>query len=365
MKKPLLLLALLAAFICASSFTQKPKQQKKPNIILLIGDGMGITQLSTAFYYKEDPNVARFPVVGLSRTSSSKEKITDSAAGATALACGKKTYNGAIAVNEQGDSLATLVELLSLRGYQTGLVATSSITHATPACFYAHVPSREMEEEIAAQLMQSEVDFFAGGGRTFFTDRKDKRNLLQQERFVIETEKLGATDLAAGKRYGFLLAEDGMPKVQDGRKNFLKDATQLALKYFRQQEKPFFLMVEASQIDWGGHANDGEYIVEEMLDFDAAIGAAVDFSDADKNTLVVVTADHETGGFTLAAERKKIPFQGMQSNYADIRFDFSTMGHSAAMVPVLSKGVGERQFSGIYQNTGIFHRIMALAGPQP
>ena len=361
MKKFLFPVLICIVLIVFSAFRQHGIAPQKPNIILLIGDGMGVSQLSSAFLYAENPNLGRFPVVGLSQTASSKEKITDSAAGATALACGQKTYNGAISVNEEGDSLATLVELLSLEGYNTGLIATSSITHATPACFYAHVPSRRMEEEIAEYLMKSEVDFFAGGGREYFNDRKDKRDLTQQEIFTLSLDALPSEPLNPEERYGFLLADDGMPKMEEGRGDFLVNATTLALQYFEDAEAPFFLMIEGSQIDWGGHANDGEYIVAEMLDFDKTVGAALDFAEKQGNTLVVVTADHETGGFTLAAKQQKIPFKGLQENYADIRFEFSTYGHSAAMVPVLASGTGATSFSGIYQNTAIYQRLLAVA----
>jgi alkaline phosphatase len=361
MKKFYFSAALCMLLVVVGAFRASIPAKQKPNIILLIGDGMGVTQLSTAFLYAEEPNLGRLPVVGLSRTASSKEKITDSAAGATALACGEKTYNGAISVSESGDSLATLVELLSREGYKTGLISTSSITHATPACFYAHVSSRKMEEEIATYLMKSEVDFFAGGGRSFFTDRKDGVDLTAQSPFTLSLDSLPADKLDPSKRYGFLLAKDGMPKMESGRGDFSVQATQLALQYFEDGEAPFFLMIEGSQIDWGGHANDGGYIVAEMLDFDKTVGAALDFAERQGNTLVVVTADHETGGFTLAAKQQKIPFKGLQENYADVRFEFSTFGHSAAMVPVLASGTGSAAFAGIYQNTEIFKRVLEAA----
>ncbi len=361
MKKIILGVLVVLGITTLLAFKHSMRTEPKPNIILLIGDGMGLSQMSSAFYVKDNPNFQRFKVVGLSRTSSSIEKITDSAAGATAFACGKKSYNGAIAVDDNKDSIPTLVELLSPKGYQTGLIATSSITHATPASFYAHVESRNMEDRIAQYLMNSEVDFFAGGGLKFFNDREDGRNLLQQNKFLLITDSL-PTALPDAKKQGYLLAKKGMPKMQEGRGSFLTEATKLAFSFFGRQKAPFFLMVEGSQIDWGGHANDGDYVVEEVMDFDEMVGAALDFAEKDGNTLVIVTADHETGGFTLAAERKKIPFRGMQDNYENFRYDFSTMGHSATMVPVLAAGKGSENFSGIYQNTDIFYKIMAMAG---
>lgn len=264
MKKIASLLGLgLLVFILfnfANSTENKESPKKPKNIIILIGDGMGISQLSSAYYFKEDedkePNFSRMPIVGLSRTSSAKEKITDSAAGATAISCGEKTYNGAIAVDVNGEDLQTILELLAQRDYSTGLVASSSITHATPASFFAHAKSRHMAKEIAAQMPDSEVDFFAGGGLEYFYDESAGINIidiLHKKGFVTGTDcLLKAEKLEKEKKYGFLLAKDGMPKMSKGRGDFLSNATDLALNYFELQEKPFFLMVEASQIDWGG-----------------------------------------------------------------------------------------------------------------
>ena len=166
------------------------------NIILLIGDGMGLSQISSAFYFKNSiPNYARFENIGLMRTSSTV-KITDSAAGATAFSAGKKTYNGAIGVDADTLAIPTIVEILSREQWNTGLISTSSITHATPASFYAHVKMRSMEEDIAFQLTTSEVDFIAGGGTGYFTDslRADGQDLLlslKTNGFEVSTESFG------------------------------------------------------------------------------------------------------------------------------------------------------------------------------
>ena len=286
-------------------------KEKPRNIILLIGDGMGVSQMSSAFYYGEDePNFARMPIVGLSRTSSGSHKITDSAAGATALSAGKKTYNGAIGVDMDTNAVETLVEYLSKKDYNTALIATSSITHATPASFYAHVDSRRKAFTIASQMPESGVDFFAGGGSTYFFENKERKDLIQQleaKSFIIDTSALiPANVLDASKRYGFLMALDGMPRMEENRGAFLKESTNLALDYLQLKKEPFFMMVEGSQIDWGGHANEGNYVVTETLDFDETLGIVLDFAKKDGSTLVIVTADHETGGFTLAGEPKKV-----------------------------------------------------------
>ena len=164
-----LLSALLVFIGCTSeeaSESPLPIKNNLPlNIIFMVGDGMGLSQMSSAYFFGEgEPNFSRFPIVGLSKTPSGSHKITDSAAGATAFSCGKKTYNGAIGVDMDTNDVETIMEELSVQGWNTGVVSTSSITHATPASFYAHVSSRMMQEEIAKQLSFSEVDFIAGGG---------------------------------------------------------------------------------------------------------------------------------------------------------------------------------------------------------
>lgn len=327
--------------------------QKPKNIILMIGDGMGLSQVSAAIYFKNgQPNFERFSTIGLSKTSSASDLVTDSAAGATVFSAGVKSYNGAIGVNTDTIPVPTIVEQLSKRGLATGIVATSSIQHATPASFYAHVKSRRMYEEITAFAPNSGVNFFAGGGLKFFNDRKDGKDLLATMRdngYEVFTDKLPKT--SSDKKELILLAANGMPKMSEGRGDFLPKATKLALEKLSQNENGFFLMVEGSQIDWGGHNNDADYLIQELLDFDKTLGVALDFVKQNGETLVIVTADHETGGFTLAADGK---------DYNKIKPRFSTTGHSATMVPVFAEGPGASLFSGIYESIEVYHKMMVL-----
>ncbi len=358
-------IALLCVAFLNFSFVAKDGPQKPLNIIIMIGDGMGLSQMSSAFFYGDkDPNFARFPIVGLSRTSSSSDKITDSAAGATALSAGKKTYNGAIGLDAKKKEVETLLEYFAKQGKKTGLVATSSITHATPASFYAHEKSRKSEKSIAKQLLDAPVDFFAGGGQKFFNIGEGKNDLVAQlvaKGFYINTEELDKKlpESDSGK-YGYLLANNGMPKITEGRGDFLTNASKLGIEALKDNEKGFFMMIEGSQIDWGGHANNATYVITETLDFDKAVGAVLDFAEKDGNTLVIVTADHETGGFTLKAKYKKIPFGGLRADYDELDPSFSSRGHSGTMVPVLVYGPGQELFSGIYQNTDIHKKILEL-----
>lgn len=350
----LIIIIPLALFSCNRINQNKEVVEGHPNVILLIGDGMGVSALSASFYYGDAPsNFIRFNEIGLINTSSKKHKITDSSAAATAFACGEKTYNGGLGVAGDSAIIENLVEVLSVKGYNTGVIASSSVTHATPAGFYAHVVNRGMEEDIAMQLINSEIDFFAGGGLKYFSSRSDSLNIypkLEAAGFTMNTE-IENTVPDKDNKYGFILAEGGMPRMLDNRGDFLPDYTQFALDYFSQSEDNFFLMVEGSQIDWAGHGNDADYLISEMLDFDKTVGVAMDYAEKMGNTLVIVLADHETGGFTLASN---------DGDYSTIKPSFATSGHSTTLIPVFAYGPGAEKFKGIYDNTDIFHQIVEL-----
>jgi len=362
--KPLLFLLLAVFFACA----EKEFKTKAPkNVILLISDGTGLSQISAAYYYKDSKtNYSRFEHIGLITTHSSIEDITDSAASGTAFATGKKTYNGGIGILEDSTTVENIVEMASKKGVKTGLVATSSITHATPASFYAHVVDRDYEQNIALQLSNSEIDYFAGGGKKFFNNRLDNNNLyelLKSNGFGIDTLGLATFDvIKSHKKQGFLLSGDGMPKMNEGRGDFLSEATLLGINFLHQNDTPFFLMSEGSQIDWAGHDNDTEYLISELIDFDETIGRVLDFAEQDGETLVIVTSDHETGGFTLAGENYTAKDGNIYSSYTKLDPKFSTGGHSATLIPVFAYGPGSELFSGVYDNSDIFHKIIKLTG---
>ena len=356
---------LLAGLVSCSSANDHEQDQRRPsNIIFLIGDGMGLSAVSTSYYFTEGPSpFDRFHEIGLINTSSATHKITDSAASGTAMASGKKTYNGAIGVDTTRMEIRNITEVVSAMGWNTGVVSTSSVTHATPASFYAHVEQRGMEEEIALQLIRSEIDFFAGGGIKFFTKRSDKKNLLtlaEENGFSVDTIRLDMHHPEPDKKFGFLLAPGGMPTMLQGRGSFLPDATSLAIDALSGDGNNFLLMVEGSQIDWAGHANDAEYLLSEMSDFEQAIRAALDFAEKDGNTLVVVTADHETGGVTLSSAAEI----SQKSGPNELAITFSTGGHSATLVPVFAYGPGSELFGGIYQHTKIFHKMVNAIGAE-
>lgn len=341
------------------------------NVILMIGDGMGLSQVSSSFYFgaTEEPNFTRFPYIGLSRTSSASHKVTDSASGATAFASGIKTYNGAIGMDIHKQPVPTIIERIEGRNIATGVIATSSITHATPGSFYAHTTSRNLEDSIAAQLVTSSVDFFAGGGLKYFNERKDSVDLLPalaQAGFQVDTSALGAVGtLMPDQKYGYLLARKGLPGKVEGRGDFLPDATRLALDYLsKRSDEGFFLMVEGSQIDWEGHGTRVEGIVQEVRDFDKAIGVALDYAEKHGNTLVIVTADHETGGFALSPPmvRKQWRYEEVQGSFYQDANALPSSAHTATLVPVFAYGPMAQQFAGVYHNNEIFHKMVSIMG---
>lgn len=359
MKHPLLdTMAIALLVLCMSCKSQVPiaiseKSKAPKNVILLIGDGMGLSQVSSSFYFgNTNPNFERFKHIGLIKTSSQNGLITDSAAGATAFSAGIKTYNGAIGVDSDTLAVELLTEIAAKKLISTGVVSTSSVTHATPASFYAHVRYRSQEEEIAAQLPLSSIHFIAGAGTDYFFKRKDHINLgalFSNQGFILDTMALNRPEnFSLEHKFAYLLSPDHMPKMSEGRGQFLSKATQLGLEYLSQNKNGFFLMVEGSQIDWGGHNNDSSYIIEEVRDFDRVIGEVLDYAKKEGNTLVIVTADHETGGYTLASDK---------GNYNKIKGSFSTTGHSATLIPVFAFGPGSENFQGIYENNAIFHKI--------
>jgi alkaline phosphatase len=341
-------LLLLTPFAC---FAQKERKIQHPkNIILLIGDGMGTSQVFAGIAASKLPlNIERSQYIGFHKNQPTNSFITDSAAGATAFATGEKTYNGAIGVDKDKKSLTTILEIAEQKGLATGLVATCDITDATPSSFIAHQPARAMMDEIAVDFLKTDIDVFIGGGRKHFAQRKDGKNLIEELRvknyqIANSIEEVGK--FTSGKVAG-LLADGNPVKISEGRGDQLLISTQTALNILKQNKKGFFIMIEGSQIDWGGHANDTQYIVNEMLDFDKTIGAAFDFADKDGNTLVIITADHETGGFSI---------NGLKDGMVEGKF--TTGGHTGVMIPVYAYGKGAEQFSGIYFNNDIFHKML-------
>jgi alkaline phosphatase len=329
---------------------------KPKNIILMIGDGMGIAQTYAGYTAnKNNLHLFQFPYSGFIRTESIDKYITDSAAGATAFSTGKKSYNGAIGVTPDSVAQETILETAEKNDLATGLVATCRITHATPAAFVAHQSSRNMYQAIAKDFLNTDVDVFIGGGYNDFAKRDDGTNLIDQleQNGYLVLDAPDAIESANGDKIAGLLYPEHPPKMAEGRGEMLRKASAKALEVLSKNENGFFLMIEGSQIDWGGHDNSTEYITREMLDFDQTVGDILDFALQEGETLVIVTADHETGGFTLT---------GGDPEKGYVEGSFTTGYHTAVAVPVYAFGPGAENFKGFYDNTGIYHKMMEAFG---
>jgi alkaline phosphatase len=335
------------------TFPQKFKGKTPKNVILLIGDGMGVSHVHAGLTANKGKLfLENFKHIGFANTSSANKYVTDSAAGGTALSIGKKTTNGTIGMDENKNPGKSILEEAEDKGLATGLVSTSAITHATPASFIAHQEKRNMYEEIAADFLKTDIDVFIGGGYKHFTERKDGRNLveeLKQKGYRVEQDINSIKKVKEGKLAG--LTAPGHNGRMEERGDMLPVATNTAINILSNNKKGFFLMVEGSQIDWGAHAGSTIYIVEDMFDFDRTIGVVLEFASKNKETLVIVTSDHETGGMAI-----------VDGNYETgmVKGEFPTGSHTGVMVPVFAYGPGAEKFTGFMDNTDIPKRIRKL-----
>lgn len=338
------ILVIILAVLYQTNTAAKPNPPpsnsgEKRNLIFMVSDGMGPTSLSLTRSFMQFQNGAPFSeqlvidqhLIGQSRTRSSSSLITDSAAGATAFSCAHKSYNSAISVTPDHEPCGTVLEAAKKAGYMTGLVVTTRITDATPACFAAHVNTRSEEDRIAEQMVGDYplgrvVDLMLGGGRCHFlpnstenscrSDDKDVVDLAKQNGFNYISDRKAFDDLKGGSALKFpllgLFAETDIPYEIDRRNEndiypSLHEMAEVALKALsdatRDSDKGFFLMVEGSRIDHAGHHNDPAAQVHEVLAYDKAMTSVLNFLDKDSTKgLMVSTSDHETGG--LAAARQ-------------------------------------------------------------
>ena len=355
-----------------------PIKNKPKNIILLISDGMSLTQVSTYRLLKGGPNeriaVDKFPVSGIVLTHSENAIVTDSASSATAFSTGRKTNNGALGLDEDNKILENFTEIIDRYGYVSSLISTSEITHATPAAYASHVDLRWKTDEISLQMMDSNVMTILGGGRHFFLPedlggkRSDGLNLLEQmesSRMVMtEKKELDSFDHSdLGKVVGLFADEALRDKekpenhvFEPSSSEMLNFAINRSEKFNENGCKGFFIMLEGSQVDWAGHANDLNYLKREMQDFDEAVELALDYATQNPDTLVIATADHETGGLLIESSSP--------TDYTapEVKFSFNTGigygSHTGVPVPVYAYGPGSENFTGTLDNTDIFYAML-------
>jgi alkaline phosphatase len=331
---------------------KQPKSKRIKNIIVMIGDGMGLEQISVGWTLNGGHlNLDNFPVAGYSRTYCTDKLITDSCAGGTAISSGAKTKYGYIGQDPEGKPFRTLLHRAQEKGMRTGLAVTCRINDATPADFVNHAPDRHMEAELAAQYVDSGVDFITGGGRQFWDQREDGRNLIEEMKakgytFVDTQEDLMKVE--KGPLVGLFGPLDLDPVLDRG--PVLPNCTEKALELL-DNKKGFFLMIEGSQIDDWAHRNKVGHMAEELFDFDKCIGKVLEFAEKDGHTLVIVTADHATGGLTLV---------GGSLEDRSVKVHFSTKGHNGIIVPVFAYGPHAEDFVGVYENAELSQKIFKL-----
>jgi len=330
-------------------------------VVLFIADGTGVSQWTVALFEHPDSPLLRFPVGGLVDTRNVEDRITDSAASATAYASGVLTRNRYLGVDADGARLATVLERAAERGLATGLVATSTVTHATPAAFAAHVTDRNAHAEIAAQMAAASIDVLLGGGRKWFdpASRKDGADALGHLRHgkvwaenAADLPAAAAAAAASGEGLAGLFADDNMPRVAD-RSPTLGEMTAAALEVLDADPEGFFLMVEASQVDWRSHDNESwDSVAGEMRDADGALRVLLEYVRRNPETLLVVTADHETGGAAVV--------DGPHGGWA---LDWATGDHTADMVPLFAIGRGAVAFGGVRRVDAVGRLLTAALLP--
>ncbi|WP_215224887.1 alkaline phosphatase [Echinicola shivajiensis] len=321
-------------------------------IILMVGDGNGLAHISAGMYANGGQlTLTQLKHIALVKTQSADDFTTDSAAGATALATGEKANNRAIGFSVNDQALKNLPEILKEYNFNSGIVTTDHVTGATPSSFYAHRKDRGMTVDIASDLSKSKLSLFVGAGKNdFLVNGRNLIEPLKKSGFVM-AKSLGEIAGAEEDRIGYFASNQGLPKVTNGRVGYLLEATQNALAFLDRKQAPFFLLIEGAMIDSGGHINDAEMVVEEEIDFDVAVGEVIKYADEHPGTLVLITADHETGGVT-------VPQGNLEKG--EVELEFSTHDHTGIMVPLFAYGSHAEEFTGVFENTAIFEKIMKL-----
>jgi alkaline phosphatase len=295
-----------------------------------------------------------FPFTGFSKTYSADNFVTDSGAGGTAIATGVKTKNGMIGVGPDSAVVTSITEIAYKNGLATGVLSTSSVTHATPASFVAHNAGRGNYEDIAKDFLNGTVNVFIGGGEDHFRKRADNDDLalkLEKQGYDVvytmdELKKSNSRKIAG------LLAKEHMLKASEGRTGMLPEMVKKAIEVLSRDRDGFFMMVEGSMIDWGAHEKNLGYTAAEVIDLDNAVGVAKEFADKNGETLIVVTADHETGGLSLVGG--SIQEHRVTGNFIE------SGSHTGVMVPIFSYGPEAERFSGIHENTFFLNEFLDL-----
>ena len=383
------MLALLFATSCNNNVAEKPQVK---NVIYLIGDGMGFGSVSSLLLSEDSvTGFEQAPVIGLSETCSANNYVTDSPAGGTALACGIRTKNGYLGVDPEGKPLTSILRKAQAMGKRSGIVVNTVLTEATPAAFYAGVTSRSMSFDIAKQFTESGVDVAIGAGLEPFIKRPDSLDLtatLINKGYDVHLDWKTVLNTTSKKFVGILPMGDVHRRNESGNTTagaadgaevclaaklaasseengdttrlseptvYLEKATAKALEVLSNDNRQgFFLMIESAIIDGYGHNNDSEGMIEEMKEFDNTLRQLVAYVNQHPETLLVVTADHETGGTGVSYKSYEV------GSTTPVQLSFSTKGHTGTVVPVFAYGAGAEAFAGIMKNTDLPKKMEEL-----
>ncbi|MFC2063934.1 alkaline phosphatase [Chloroflexota bacterium] len=403
MKKTIFLIGILLIVSACTNTTDKPTQVDTPfniesgsigstptssqpasvvspgsarNVILLIGDGMGAEQRKTAQWVSlgmsESLVMDKLPVNGWIQTASLDNTITDSAASATAYATGQTTYNNFLSIAADGNSITTILEYAQQNGMSVGLITTKYLADATPGAFAVHIPDRVgMRLDMASQMLEHDVDVLMGGGESDFLpgdqtgchpnpgNREDGRNLVDEAiasgyTYVCDQQGFSELDLSQTDQLLGLFADDNMERPNSPS---LPDMTRAAIEILSRNPNGFFLMSEGGLIDMACHYNDAENAISDTVEFDEAVAVALDYANSDGNTLVIVTADHETGGMTVTQESSGNDDQDgpfIMPDGQEFFVNWTSVNHTGADVPVTAFGPDAEKFSGTNRNTFVF-----------
>mgnify|MGYP001776632094 CR=1 FL=1 len=395
-----IVLAAAAGAIFRPGADAKVRKADKPAkyIFVMIGDGMGATQVAAAesyFSYKagklggEQVTFTKFPVLGLCTTYSADSNITDSAASGTAIATGNKTNNHALGTAPDGSPLKSMAYTLHEKGYNVGIMSSVPVNHATPGAFYAHQKDRNSYYEISLEIPESGFEFFAGSGILDFNGKDGKLEDIDK---VLERKGYdvcyGLDELAASEDESGVVVIPASQKKEEAlnyeiereddpaKEDRLSEVLEAAIGYLGDDE-PFFIMCEGGEIDWAAHDNNVTELIDAISRFDEAVAVAYDFYlEHPDETLIVVTADHETGGITIGAnkgymvdwagiENDSLPEEeNMNAKQKNRAFSaahnigWTTFDHTGAPVPVYAIGKGAEKFGGRIDNTDIYGKVV-------
>lgn len=376
-----LLLSIVVVFGFGSDALKSGTSSGTNSIILFIGDGMGDAHRLAAKWAAVGKtgilSMDDMPTKGWAKTGSANNPVTDSAAAATAMASGVKTNNGVIGMDADLNLVTTILERAKRRGKMVGLVTTTQISHATPAAFAAHIADRNLMTDIAEQVMDAEVDVLLGGGEDEFLptteigcfpeagERRDGRNLINEAlsagyTFVCDPTAFSAVDTLSTVRLLGLFADEGMTRPFSPT---LAEMTKKTIAILSKSNEGFFLMVEGGQIDWAGHSKDAENVISDTVDLDNSVRVALDYAAVNNDTLVIVTADHETGGMSVSLSSSGAPDEDGPFAMPDgtkFYVNWSTTGHTSSDVPVTSMGPSSDMLTGIHENTYLFDVMLSV-----